>query len=364
MKRRTVLQAGLGLALLTPLRAAMKDHKWDAATEVLKQATASGQVEAASLYARHGDIVLNEAFGKAKYAEAIFLLASISKPMSTAAVMTLHDQGLFDLDDQVRKFIPEFTGNGRDDVTMRHLFTHVSGLPDQLPENSKLRARHAELGEFIQEAIGTPLLFTPGSQYRYSSMAILLASEAARRISGTAFTTLVDETVFQPLNMKHSALGVGDLQRESLMRCQVENAAPESGSGEPTAKDWDWNSNYWRELGSPWGGVHGSAADVARFLETFLHHQGEILRPETARLMITNQNPPGVRPRGLGFDLGSGLGGPASDTTFGHGGSTGTLCWADPPSDAVFVVLTTLPAGAVDPHPRNLASKAVAEAVG
>ena len=78
---------------------------------------------------------------------------------------------------------------------MRQLMTHVSGLPDQLPENSTLRARHAPLGEFVRGAMKTPLLFAPGSEYRYSSMAILLAAEVAQRISGKSISTLVAETV-------------------------------------------------------------------------------------------------------------------------------------------------------------------------
>jgi CubicO group peptidase (beta-lactamase class C family) len=144
----------------------------------------------------------------------------------------------------------------------------------------------------------------------------------------------------------------------------VENAAPESGSGDPTTKDWDWNSVYWRELGVPWGGAHGSAPDVAKFLEAFLHPGGKLLKPETARLMIRNHNPKGIRPRGLAFDLGDGLGGPQdSDSVFGHSGSTGTLCWADPESDSVCVILTTLPARAVKPHPRDVTTQRVAKAI-
>lgn len=365
MKRRIFLRTGLGLAIGTPLLAAMKQNKLDAATNVLKRATASGDVEAASLYVRCGDTVLSQSFGAAKSEDAVFLLASISKPITMAAVMTLYDRKLFDLDDPVSKFLPEFTGDGRDKITIRHLLTHVSGLPDQLPENAKLRAQHAELAVFVQGAIRTPLLFAPGSRYRYSSMGILLASEVAQRISGKSIATLVDETVYKPLEMKNSALGVGRLKLDALMRCQVENAAPESGAGDPTTNDWDWNSPYWRKLGSPWGGAHGSTGDVARFLSAFLNPQGNLLQPDTARLMITNHNPPGIRPRGLGFDLGGAVGGRnVSDQTFGHGGSTGTLCWADPKSDSIFVVLTTLPTGAVSPHPRDITSQYVAEAVG
>jgi CubicO group peptidase (beta-lactamase class C family) len=365
MKRRTILQAGAGLAVGAPLVAALQNGKLKSAADVLANAVSSGQVEAAALLVMQGETVFARSFGAATTVDAIFLLASISKPITIAAVMTLFDEGEFQLNDSVRKFIPEFSGSGRDRVTMRQLFTHTSGLPDQLPENMQLRARHAELAEFVEGAIRTPLLFAPGSRYSYSSMAILLASEIAQRITGESIASLVDVRVCRPLEMKHSALGMGRLNQESLIRCQVENAAPESGSGNPTTKDWDWNSDYWRRLGVPWGGAHGSAGDVGRFLDAFLHPQQKLLRPDTARMMLTNHNAPGIRARGLGFDLGDGLNGPkGSEQVFGHTGATGTLCWADPMTDSICVVLTTLPARAVTPHPRNVASQYVAEAVG
>jgi CubicO group peptidase (beta-lactamase class C family) len=73
--------------------------------------------------------------------------------------------------------------------------------------------------------------------------------------------------------------------------------------------------------------------------------------------MITNQNPPGLTSRGLGFVVGGGLGGKGcSEKTFGHTGSTGTIAWADPATETICVVLTSLPARAVQPHPRDLAS--------
>ncbi len=316
------------------------------------------------MHVRHQDTVFAKSFGKAKTTDAIFLLASISKPISLAAVMTLFDAGEFVLEDPVQKFIPEFKGDGRERITMRHVMTHNSGLPDQLPENAKLRASHAALSEFVKGAIRTPLLFPAGARYSYSSMAVLLASEVARRISGRPIASLVAGSVCKPLKMTNSALGVGHLDPASLMRCQTERAAPESGAGDPSSTNWDWNSDYWRKLGAPWGTAHGSASDVAKFLNAFLHPEGKLLRPETARMMIRNHNPPGMRPRGLGFDLGPQLIGPMNgETVFGHTGSTGTICWADPKTDSSCVVLTTLPGRAVTPHPRDIAARRVADAI-
>jgi CubicO group peptidase (beta-lactamase class C family) len=194
-------------------------------------------------------------------------------------------------------------------------------------------------------------------------MAVLLASEIAQRISGREFTRFIDDVLFRPLEMKHSALGLGGFAIEQTMRCQAEDAAPESGAGDPSARDWDWNSPFWRKLGSPWGGVHASAPDVAWFLAEFLDQQGRAVRPETAALMRRNHNPAGFTPRGLGFALGPRTASPAcSEVTFGHSGSTGTLAWADPQTGTICVVLTTLPSRAGHQHPRNLVSDRVADA--
>jgi CubicO group peptidase (beta-lactamase class C family) len=364
MHRRTFLQLGVGTALASPLIAAVAQDKLDAAAEVLSKSVADGRLSAAALCVLQGKAEFIKNFGASKSPEDIFLLASITKPISAAAVMTLFDQGRFQLDDPAKKFIPEFTGEGRERITIRQLLTHTCGLPDQLPENESLRKRHAKLSDFVAGAIRTPLLFEPGARYSYSSMGILLAAEIATRISGTGIIELVNKSVLQPLEMKRSALGLGPFKLDEVMRNQVEDAAPESGGGDPTTKEWDWNSPFWRNLGAPWGGAHASAPDVARFLAEFMHPQGNMLKPETARLMITNHNREGVTPRGLGFDVGVKSGGRrSSPKTFGHSGSTGTLCWADPASDTICVVLTTLPLRAASPHPARVASDRVAEAV-
>jgi CubicO group peptidase (beta-lactamase class C family) len=163
--------------------------------------------------------------------------------------------------------------------------------------------------------------------------------------------------------MKHSAQGLGRFKLEQMVSCQMEGAAPESGSGDSQAKEWDWNSPYWRKLGAPWGGTHASAPDLAKFLGEFMGARGKVVKPETARLMIKNHNPAGLTPRGLGFGVGKESGSRGcSAQTFGHTGSTGTLCWADPASDTTCVVLTSLPGRAVKPHPRELAAERVAAA--
>jgi CubicO group peptidase (beta-lactamase class C family) len=363
MRRRTFLGTALAVTSASPLFGALRDGRWDDAAEVLERAVTAKQVEAAALHVSQRDDSSTRHFGKASSGDAMFLLGSISKPINVTAVMTLFDQGKFRLDDRVKRYLPGFRGDRRDDVTIRHLLTHVSGLPDQLANNNALRKRQATLTEFAEEAIRAPLAFAPGTKYQYSSMGILLATRIGELVSGSDILTLVDRHVFQPLAMKHSAQGLGRFTLEEMVPCQMEGAAPESGSGDPQAKDWDWNSPYWRKLGAPWGGTHASAPDLARFLCEFLRARGEAVKPETARLMITNHNPAGQTPRGLGFAVGKESGSPGcSARTFGHTGSTGTLFWADPATDTTCVVLTSLPARAMRPHPRELAAERVAAA--
>src|SRR5262249_40385398 len=151
--------------------------------------------------------------------------------------------------------------------------------------NNDLRKEHAPLTEFAKQAVRARLDFDPGTKYQYSSMGILLATRIAEVISGSDILTLVDRKVFQPLSMKHSAQGLGKFKLEEMVACQMEGAAPESGNGDPKAKEWDWNSPYWRKLGAPWGGTHASAPDIARFLAEFLGARGKVVNPKTARLM-------------------------------------------------------------------------------
>lgn len=369
IQRRVFLQSSLAYVMTQPLRSAQESASerpsFDAAAESLEAAARGGTLSAAAMFVRHGSREQIWSFGAATSPDAVFLLASISKPMTAAAVMTLCDRGELRLSDPVGKYIPEFRGEMRRRMLVRHLLTHVSGLPDQLPENAELRRRHAPLSDFVAGAMRTPLRFQPGTKYSYSSMGILLAAEIAERLSGMSLRRLMAEKVFAPLGMWRSALGLGDWSVEQTMLCQVDRAAEESGAGDPRNRDWDWNSRYWRDLGSPWGGVHGTAGDVGRFFAEFLHPTGKLFSDPTAQMMIRNQHGPHLPPRGLGFGLGKGESSDAcSERAFGHTGSTGTLAWADPVTDTVCVVLTTLPAEAATPHPRQMAADQVAQAVG
>src|ERR1041384_1288461 len=164
--------------LLGAMAAPMNQSRLDQARALIAQKTASKEVAEAALLVRQGGRALASI-----QPDRVFLLASITKPMTATAVMILCDRGRVRLEDPVRKFIPEFTGGDRDLITIRHLLTHTSGLPDMLPENTALRRRHAALSGFVAGTCKTPLLFKPGTEVKCQSMGILLASEIVERLT-------------------------------------------------------------------------------------------------------------------------------------------------------------------------------------
>src|SRR5436853_6297669 len=109
MDRRTFIQNAVGSALSIPLLGAVRQEKFEAAADVLAKAAAEGRVLGASLCVRHGKDVFARSFGAAASPEAMFLLASVTKTLTAAAVMTLCDREKFRLDDPVSKVLPEFS---------------------------------------------------------------------------------------------------------------------------------------------------------------------------------------------------------------------------------------------------------------
>lgn len=329
----------------TALRSMLAAGRMDQADALISGLVKDGKLSAACVLVRDGSTtVYGKAFGAAKSLDARFLIASITKPMTAAGVMKLVDRGKLRLEDPASKYLPEFGKDGdRGKVTIRHLLTHTSGLPDMLPDNTELRRKNAPLSEFVARALQTPLLFPPGTRTSYASMAILLASEIVHRIDGRAFPLYLRDEIYKPLGMNHTVLGLGDgLTLADTVRSQTEFADPDLGAS-ADAKNWDWNSGYWRGLAAPWGGAHSTVHDIERFLRTFLKPDGKVLRANTCTEMIRDQNSGLNQPYGIGWAIAKGFGKQCSPGTFGHGGSTGTLCWADPANGRTFVILTSLP---------------------
>ncbi len=285
--------------------------------------------------------------------ETIFLIASLTKPVTAAAVALLVEHGQVALGDPVDLYIPEFRGGERHRVRVRHLLTHTSGLPDMLPENVALRSRHAPLEAFVAGTCATPLLYPPGTDCRYQSKGLLLLGTIVERVTGMSLRDYIAREIYSPLGMADSWLGLGPLPRGRVAQVNI--------GQEEAQTDWHWNSAYWRDLGAPWGGMHATASDYARFLRLFLnegqHNALSIMARATVQTMLSNQIaampliPERVKAEqgwGLGWRLNWPRGAEhlpeiGSECIFGHLGATGTMAWADPDSGLICVLFTNQP---------------------
>jgi len=149
----------------------LEPDRWKAACQLIQGWCERGDIPAAGLIVgRGGETTGAELFGRQSVAEnsppirkdAIFLIASITKPIVTTGIMLLVERGLLTVDDRVEAYIPEFGKNGKHAMTIRHLLTHPSGLPDMLDNNIELRQAGAPLSEFMAGAVASSPIFQPG----------------------------------------------------------------------------------------------------------------------------------------------------------------------------------------------------------
>jgi CubicO group peptidase (beta-lactamase class C family) len=343
----------------TPDQVGMSASRLGIVNAILTEETRSGRVTAASvLVARRGVIVLRGGWGRLTPdadspkagPETVYILASITKPVTVTALMLLVERGQVSLTDPVDRYLPEFKGPGREKVRVQDLLTHTSGLPDMLPENVKLREANAPLADFVKGAMTTPLLFEPRTSFSYSSMGTLLAATIVERVTRMPLAQFEQRELFEPLRMKQSNLGLGERPLKDTARVQGDSFAVTE-----TALDrFGANSLYLRKLGHPWGGMHSTVDDLGIFLQMFLNggvYDGKrILGRATVEAMTTDRNRTLSHPWGLGWGLQpssawNAFGDLSSDRTFGHSGASGTVAWADPQRELVCVILTTRPWG-------------------
>jgi CubicO group peptidase (beta-lactamase class C family) len=283
--------------------------------------------------------------------DGIFLIASITKPVVYLAALQLIERGELTLGDPVVRFIPEFAANHKDGVRIIHLMTHTSGMPDMLPNDIALRQAHAPMERFIKEAIEVAPLFQPGADHSYQSMGTLITAEIIQRISGMKIRDYLHKHIFEPLGLRATALGSDGLDAARLVRVETRYG--------PEAADWDWNSDFWRRFGAPWGGMFTTPEDFAHLCHAILAGTDapvQILAPNTIQAMRTNhiammRDLPErvVRSQrwGLGWKLNTTDG--SSDEfcdllgpdVFGHTGATGTMAWLDPISGLFCIIFTT-----------------------
>lgn len=358
----------LPLRVADPAEAGIDSNRWRAVPALFDAWCGTDRLPAAGiLVGRHGKTTGPRFFGRrgpGKEAppigeEAIFLVASITKPIVGAAVLILAERGLLALDDRVETYVPAFGRTGKHAVTLRHLLTHTSGLPDMLPNNTELRAANAPLSAFVSGACECPLDFLPGTRVQYQSMGFALLGEVIHQVSGKSCARFLHDEVFEPLGMRDTALGTPPswfegpdpkVNRIAGMRIPAQQ---EQG--------WDWNSPYWRRLGVPWGGLFTTPTDLGRLAQLMLGQGSNggrrILSPATVAAATRTQleairevpeNDRRTRVWGFGWRLNgaacsANFGDFLGPRAYGHWGATGTLLWIDPDLDAFAVLLSTEP---------------------
>jgi CubicO group peptidase (beta-lactamase class C family) len=248
--------------------------------------------------------------------------------------MVLYDQGKIDLDAPVNRYVPDFTGGLRDQVTVRHLLTHRGGLPAGRElwriADTPAQARAAVLS--------SPIQCTPGNCYEYSDLGADILGFVAEAVSGQSLDVFLDHAVFAKLGMKdtHYRLNLADVERTAPTEIAPPRGYPLRGEVH--------DENAWA-LGGVAGhaGLFSTASDLSVFAQMLLEggsYNGVRVIADSTVSLFTRR---AAGHRALGWDTcdgGAGCGQYLSERAFGHTGFTGTSLWIDPDRQ-MFVILLT-----------------------
>lgn len=295
--------------------------------------------------------------------DALFRIASMTKPITAIGIMILQDDGKLSVDDPVEKYLPEFRGQrlvaSREGetvtlkkpsrvITLRDLLTHTSGLPGGFPPGlaDLYATRQRTLAEAVLVSSQQPLDFEPGSKWAYCNAGIDTLGRIIEVVSGQSFEDFLAARVFRPLGMNDTTCfpterqtpriaGLYEAKNGELIAATRPIVGPAAGAKHPI----------------PAGGLYSTAADLAKLYQAMLNGgrigSTKILSPDSVATMTklqTGDLPCGFVP-GMGFGFGwavvkepQGVTAMLSPGTFGHGGAFGTQGWIDPKQD-LFVIL-------------------------
>jgi len=369
----SVLACGLCVAVLTsaPIPAqrgegadgGLSGDRLSRIGQMIDRRIAAGDVPGAvTLVAQNGRIVHFETRGvidvdskKLLPKDAIFPLASLTKPVTTVAILMLIEEGKVRLTDPVSRFIPAFAdatvavASGRTvaasrAVTIRDLLTHTSGIdsPPRLPTDS-----NATLADFIPHFAKQPLEFQPGTHWTYSNtVAFDMLARVVEVASGETYDRFLRERIFEPLGMTDTAHTLTAAQKERLAtRYDVTSSGLQRNVRSDTPM----------YFGGGWG-LNSTALDYYRFAQMLLN-KGELdgkrlLSRRAVELMQSVHIPdtlPGRTPGtawGLGVRVISDAGKAGvwlSNGSFGWTGASGTHFWIDPEENLVAVLMAAAP---------------------
>ena len=339
--------------LFAPQRASAQDAPAKSIAAVL-QPFVDGQTlaGAVALVADKDKVLTVEAVGWADIAnkkpmkiDSLFWIASQSKPITSAALMILVDEGKVKLDDPVEKYLPEFkelrVAAGKDKggelkvpshpITVREILSHTSGMPFKSDkENPTLDA--LTLKEGVASYAKTPLMSEPGTKYAYSNAGINTGGRIIEVVSGMSYEDFLDKRLLGPLGMKDTTFWPNEEQLTRLAK-SYKPGKDKNGLEELTIGQLKYPLNDRKRQPMPAGGLFSTASDVAKFCQMMLNggkvNGKQLLSEDAVKQLTTKQTGDLVKTEyGLGFSTGG---------SFGHGGAMATNMSVDPKRGLILV---------------------------
>lgn len=331
--------------------------------QLVDQAIAEHLLPGAVVVVGHdGKVVFRHAYGMRSLepvqekmtVDTIFDMASLTKPLATAtAVMQLYQRGQLQFDDPVAKYLPAFAANGKQEITLRELLTHYSGLPPDLPLTEPWEGK----GTAYRLAFAAVPVAPPGERFQYSDINFIVLGALVEKLSGMTLDEYTQRFIMGPLGLTHTRFLPPESWIPRIAPTQYEHGPSAYGvPGLPTGPGdvmlrgvvHDPTS---RRMGGVAGhaGLFSTADNVAVYAQNLLDRLAG--RPSKFPLsravlqkMVAPEEPRGGKAaRGFGWDIDS----PYSSNrgsilpvgSFGHTGFTGTSLWIDPASDTYVIVL-------------------------
>ena len=296
----------------------------------------------------HGKVVYRHSYGSRSLEpvlermtlDTIFDMASLTKPLITAtAVMQLYEQGMLSPNDPVSLYLPDFSANGKQDITIRQLLTHYSGLPPDLSLTDPWEGKQ----EAYTRAFAVKPIHPPGVQFVYSDINFIVLGALVEKISGLTLDQYARRFIIAPLGLTHTSYLPPASWIPKIAPTQYDLGGMLRGVvHDPTS----------RRMGGVAGhaGLFSTADDMAVYAQNLLDRlAGRPSHFPLSRIVLQKMTAPqqpatGTALRGFGWDIDS----PYSSNrgtlfpvgSFGHTGFTGTSLWIDPASDSYVVLLT------------------------
>ena len=327
----------------------------------------------ATMVARKGMVISHETFGyqdmetkKEVTANSIFRIYSMSKPITAVAVMMLYEEGKFQLNDPVAKYIPEFKDlkvyedgqlvEPKKNMTVKHLLTHTSGLSygwnpshvDTLYGLANLWEPGTDIAEFTRKVGQLPLNFHPGTKFEYG-VSIDILGRLVEVLSGQTFGEFLQQRIFDPLGMEDTGFSVPASKHDRFM----EGYQPSREGGiEKVNAPFFHSFKGEVKMHSGGGGLASTLNDYMRFAQMLLN-QGEyngkrLLSRKTVELMTTDNLEAGVKYKeGYGFGFAMEVmqevapsGNLGSSGEYRWSGMANTYFWIDPQEELIGMVFT------------------------